>query len=110
MRTKDRNSRVTFYRPTITGQTASGEDTVSDIELGSAWVKLTALQGMELQAAQQRWAEARFKIQMEHPLTEYTLQRKDYLTFGSRQLDILDVEDPDQSRRGIVMLAKEYTD
>ena len=32
-----RNTYVTFYRPTISGQNASGEDIVSDVLLGTAW-------------------------------------------------------------------------
>lgn len=109
MRAGLRNCRVTFYRPTISAQTASGEDTVTDVSLGSAWVQIRALAGRELEAAQQIFAEARFRVEIEHPLDEYTLQRKDKITWGSRTLDILDVEDPTQTRRSQVILAKEHT-
>ncbi len=110
MRAGHRRSRVTFYRPTVTSQNSSGEDVESNVSLGSAWVKITALQGRELERAQQLQAEARFKIEMEHPLTDYALQRADTITWGSRTLDILDVEDPDQRRRGLVIFAKELTE
>ena len=110
MRVRGRNNRVTFYRPEITGQNASGEDIIDPVELGHAWVKITALQGNELEAAHQIWAEARFRIEMEHPLKDYTLQRRDYFKWGSRQLDIVDVEDPDQSRRTVVIHARELTE
>lgn len=107
MRAGLRRSRVTFRRPTVTSQSSSGEDVKSNVSLGSAWVKITALQGRELERAQQLQAEARFKIETEHSLTTYTLQRADIISWGSRTLDILDVEDPDQRRRGLVVYAKE---
>lgn len=110
MRAGLRRSRVTFRRPTITSQNSSGEDVKSNISLGSAWVKITALQGRELERAQQLQAEARFKIETEHPLTSYTLQRADIIAWGSRTLDILDIEDPNQRRRGQVIFAKELTE
>lgn len=109
MRAGLRRSRVTFYRPTVSAQNSSGEDTKTNVSLGSAWVKITAMQGRELERAQQLQAEARFKIETEHPLSEYTLQRADVITWGSRTLDILDVEDQTQRRRGQVIYAKELT-
>lgn len=109
MRAGPRNARVNFYRPTVTGQNTSGEDTVSNTLLGSAWVEIRSLRGTEREIGQQLAAEAQFMILTEHPLDEYTLQRKDYITWGSRTLDILSVEDPDQRRRGQVIYAKEFT-
>lgn len=110
MRAGLRRSRVTFYRPTVGSQNSSGEDVKTNVSLGSAWVAIKALEGRELERAQQLYAEARFRIEMEHPLTDYTLQRADIVTWGSRTLDILDAEDPNQQRRRVVMIAKEYTD
>lgn len=105
-----RNQLVTFYRPTVTGQNSSGEDTVSNVSLGTAWVKIERLAGREAARAQQLQAEAQFQVTMDHPLTSFTLKRKDLIEWGDRTLDILDCEDPDQRRRGVVILAKEYTD
>ena len=110
MRAGHRRSRVTFYRPTVGSQNSSGEDVVRNVSLGSAWVAIRAMDGRELERAQQLQAEARFRVEMEHPLADYTLQRKDTITWGSRTLDILDVEDPDQRRRKQVILAKELTE
>jgi len=112
MRAGNRRTRVSFYRPTVAGQNTSGEDVLaSNVLLGSAWVGIRALQGRELEAARQLYAEAVFEITMDHPLSGYTLQRKDIILWGSpgRILDILDCEDPDQRRREVVIMAKEYT-
>lgn len=110
MRASNRNSRVTFYRPTITSQNASGEDVYSNVTLGSAWVEIKALEGKEIEQGQQLKAEARFRIRMEHPLSQYTLRRADRITWGSRTLDILDVEDPLGKRRRVTLFAKEFTE
>lgn len=103
-----RNQLVTFLRPTVTSQNASGEDVVSNVTLGTAWVKIERLAGREAMRAQQLQAEAQFQITMDHPLSSFTLQRKDLIDWGDRTLDILDAEDPNQRRRGVVILAKEY--
>lgn len=108
MRAGPRRTRIDFYRPTVTGQNPSGENIVSNQLLGSAWASVEAMSGMESEAARQLFAEARFKITMDHPLSGYTLQRKDTISWGTRTLDILDCEDPDQRRRGVVILAKEF--
>ncbi len=80
-----------------------------NVLLGSAWVGIEALTGRELEAARQLFAEARFRITMDHPLSSFTLQRKDAIAWGTRTLNILDCEDPGQRRREVVILAKEYT-
>lgn len=105
-----RRSRVAFYRPTVTSQNSSGGDVTSNVLLGSAWVRIDALKGREMERGQQLQAEAYFKIETEHPLTSYTLQRADIMTWGSRTLDIESCEDPTQRRRGQVIFAKELTD
>lgn len=102
-----RNCLVTFYRPTVTAQNSSGEDVVSNVQIGRAWVQIMALVGKELEIARQLWAEARFRLILDHPLNGYTLQRADIVTWGTRTLDILDAEDPDQQRRQVIVTAKE---
>lgn len=109
MRAGPRRTRIEFFRPTITGQNPSGEDIVSNELLGGAWASVIAMSGREAEEARQLFAEARFKIEIEHPLGGYTLQRKDTISWGTRTLDILDCEDPDQRRRSLVIMAKEFT-
>ena len=107
-----RRNRVSFYRPTITGQNSTGEDVVSNVLLGSAWVEIIAIEGREIEIARQLWAEARFRITMDHPLSGYTLQRKDIILWGSpgRTLDILDAEDLTNRHRQVVLIAKDLAD
>lgn len=103
-----RRSRVTFNRLGTT-QNSSGEDVTTLTALGSAWVQIVAMSGRELQAAHQTFAEARFSVMIDHPLDTYTLRRHDQIAWGSRTLDILDVEDPDQRRREQRIIAMEFT-
>jgi head-tail adaptor len=107
-----RRNLVSIYRPTVIGQNASGEDVVSNVLLGEAWVRIDALAGREAESARQLFAEARFRVTLDHPLSSMTIQRKDIILWGSpgRMLDILDVEDQTQRRRAVVLLAKDYTD
>ena len=109
MRAGPRNQLVTFRRPTVTGQNSSGEDVVSNLELGTAWVYIEAISGQEFTRGQQLQAQADFRVAMDHPLSGFTLQRKDTISWGSRVLNILNCEDQDQRRRSVTILAKEYT-
>lgn len=112
MRAGRRRTFVSIYRPTVTGQNASGEDTVANVFVASMWVDIQPMTGREAESARQLWAEARFRISAPHHLDEYTIQRKDIILWGSpgRWLDILDVEDVDQRRRELVIYAKDYTE
>ncbi len=108
VRVSDRNQRVTFYRPTISSQNSSGEDVVTNVSLGSAWVRIRPLSGREREQAQQLMAHAEFEIYAEHPLSGYTLQSKDIAEWGDRTLDLYVPEDPTGKRRNIFLYAKEY--
>lgn len=104
-----RNTYVTFYRPTISGQNASGEDIVSDVLLGTAWVMIRSTKGTEEERNREKVAIANFKITM-GGLEGFTLQRKDYIAWGSptaRRLEIVDVEDVDQTKAQVLIFAME---
>lgn len=105
-----RNTRVSFYRPTVTGQNSSGEDVVTNTLLGSAWVDIRSLQGREKEQAQQLQAVGLYKVTMDHPLSTFTLQRKDFILWGSpgRTLSITDIEEPRQMRRELILTALEF--
>lgn len=98
-------SRITISRASKT-QNTYGEDVVSWVAIGSYWANIRALQGRELETMQQTWAEARFRIDMRYQRGT-TFQREDRITWGSRTLNILDVEDPDQTQRRLFIVAKE---
>ena len=81
MRSGPLRHRLVFYRKPAVSQDSYGADTsaVFDADtwtkLCSQWGKLIALQGRELDAVQQTWAEARFKGTM-HNLG-YGIKRAD---------------------------------
>ena len=95
---------VVFQRPVKT-QNSMGEDvTTSYVPVVSCWCHVRALSGREMEAVQQIWAEARFRVR-----TWYVsgLQRQDVGFWGDRRLDVLDAEDPDGRGREIVIFARE---
>jgi SPP1 family predicted phage head-tail adaptor len=69
----------------------------------AAWGEVFALQGREFQAVQQRWAEARFRVTMRY-LDD--VKAADQIIWGTRTLDILDVE-ADAKNRQLVMYCRE---
>jgi SPP1 family predicted phage head-tail adaptor len=101
-------ARITISRATVT-QNSYGEDVPVWTAIGSYWANIRALQGRELQALQQTWAEARFRIDMRYQRGT-TFKRSDRVTWGDRTLDILDVEDPDQRQRRLFITCKEYAE
>lgn len=99
-------SRITIQRATAS-QNSYGEDVPTWAAIGSCWANIRPLQGRELEAAQQTFAEARFRIEVRYQRGA-GFQRKDRVIWGSRTLDILDVEDPDQRQRRLFLTCKEY--
>ena len=72
--------------------------------LGYFWGSFEALQGRELEASMQRWAEARFRFRS-HYITG--IDREDRIEYAGRTFDILDAEDPNGHRREIVLILRE---
>jgi SPP1 family predicted phage head-tail adaptor len=72
--------------------------------LGYFWGSLEALQGRELEASEQRWAEARFKFRSHYIAN---VNREDRLECEGRIFDIVDAEDPTGQRREIHMTLRE---
>ncbi len=101
-------SRITISRKSVT-QNSYGEDVVTWTSLGSFWANIRALQGRELESMQQTWAEARFKIDMRFQRgTDF--RRADKVTWGTRTLNILDAEDPDQRQRRLFIVCDNYAE
>jgi len=111
MRAGALRSRVTVQRKTITAQNSDGADVVDwtlDVD-GPFWATIDALQGRQLEAMQQIWAEARFRVTIRYQ-EGVPIARADRLLWGTRILDILDAEDPDQRKRQVVMICKELVE
>ena len=76
-------------------------------DIATVYANVRAMTGRELESVQQRWAEARFKVRMPF-MKDLTIQRDYRAAWGTRKLDILDVEDPDGMRRELIMYCKEF--
>ncbi len=99
---------ISLTTPTVTGQNSYGEDIVTDTQIGTFPCLIEALVGRERDSAMQRWAEAKYKITMRQQ-PGITFSSKMSATFGSRTLDILDVEDLGESLRPeVVMYAQDH--
>lgn len=72
--------------------------------LGYFWGSFEALAGRELEAAMQRWAEARFRFKMHY---RAGIDREDRLEYSGRTFDIVDAEDPNGNRREIWLTLRE---
>ena len=108
MRAGTLRCQVTLQHKTILSQDTFGQDVVSwtaDTD-GPFWAMIDALQGRQLEAAQQTWAEARLRVTIRYQ-PGVTIERADRLLWGSRVLDILDAEDPSQRKRKVVMICRE---
>lgn len=100
--------RITITDPTVTGQDSFGQDIIVPTEVGTFWCLVEALQGREKEAAQQRWAEARYRIKMRH---QAGITFKAIMTgeWNGLTLDILDVEDARSTLRpDLVMIARDH--
>lgn len=96
--------QVTFQRKTVTGQNSYGEDTYTWTDVLTCKMQVVAMQGRELESAQQRWAEARFRLRGHYTDRVTTTMRA---VWNGRYLDVLDAEDPYGTRRVLQVAAKE---
>jgi SPP1 family predicted phage head-tail adaptor len=111
MRAGTLRSSVIIQRKTVTGQDSRGADVIdwtTDVD-GPFWANVEALQGRQLEAVQQTWAEARFRVTIRYQ-PGIAIARADRLLWGTRVLDILDAEEPDQRHRQVVMICKELVE
>ena len=104
----DLRTQVQFQSKTVSGQNSSGEDIFTWIVQFTLWCEVLALQGRELEAAQQINANARWRIRSHFPPTP--IGREWRAVMGTRVLDILDAEDPFGTRREFVVIAKEWVE
>jgi len=86
--------RLEILRPVKT-KNSFNEDVIALVIFATVRAQVAVLQGRELEAAQQRWANAKYRIRMQYCAgieREYTIR---WLTEQSTlTLDILDVQDP----------------
>lgn len=99
--------RITWTRVTATQQNSFGEDIGATITVGTFASGVVPLTGRELESAHQTWAEAKYKVSMRYqPSVE--IRRGDRGTWGTRILDVLDVQEVNHMNRELVLICKEY--
>lgn len=85
------------------GHTEIDWDTVED---RLVYGRVEGLTGRELEAAQQVWAEAKYKVTL-HYINGKNVNREDRLYWGTRVLDIGDVRDPYGNQTTLFLLCRE---
>lgn len=86
--------KMRIMRPVKTKDSFNA-DIVTLALYATVYAQVTALQGRELEAVQQRWAEAKYRIRMQYTKNierEYSIEWP--LASGLLTLNILDVRDP----------------
>jgi SPP1 family predicted phage head-tail adaptor len=99
--------RITISRVTKT-QNASGEDVTTLAELGSFAAEVLPLVGKEAEAHRQLWSEAGHVVTMRYQ-PSIVLRREDRITWGTRSLDIADIQQSDGKLRDLRLICREIT-
>lgn len=108
MQTGQLDQRVIFKRTAVTTQDARGADILATPStLRECFANVMYLQGYELQVAQTRWAEVKYKITIRRqPGIE--IRFTDTATWKGKVLDILDVRGPGTRDAEWVIFAKDF--
>lgn len=105
------NHRIVWQQKAVSGQDSVGQDIYTWGDVITTPARVTALQGRELEAAQQRWAEARFKIEMHYTAAIEREMRGAWFVDGEyRYLDVIDAEDPWGTGMVLHVMAKEWVE
>ena len=105
---RDLRHRIVIGKRTVTGQDGYGNDTITYPTMGTFWAEVKDTTGREFTAVMQKWAEAQFAVRLHY--NTYGIDRADRIYWGSRVLDILDIEDPFGDARWLVAICKEFVE
>jgi head-tail adaptor len=101
--------QIRWERKVVAGQDGFGQDDFTWTLVVLVKAQLVALQGRELETAQQRWAEARYRIRQHYVPGMDRAERGVVKIDGEeRYLDIVDVQDLTGTGREQVIIAKEW--
>jgi len=108
MQTGQLDQRVIFKRPTVASIDARGADVAGTPQLvRECFANVQYLQGYELQVAQTRWAEVKYKITIRRqPGIE--IRFTDTATWKGKVLDLLDIRGPGTRDAEWVIFAKDF--
>lgn len=103
----DYDQRVQFTRQTVTGQDSFGQDVTTTTSMGTFWAHVSYMTGRELQAAQQRWAEAQYSIEIQRQ-PGITLKPSDQIVWNSQTLDVVDIQGQGTRSAVWTIIAKDH--
>lgn len=103
--------RITWQTKAVTSRNDFGEDVYSWVDVVSVACQVKPLAGREMQAAQQRWAESKYRIVQHYVPGMERAERGAWFVDGEyRYLDILDINDRAGIGRVMEITAKEWTE
>jgi len=101
--TGERNTLLTLqHRSTV--KDSCGQDVVQWFDVAGAWAKLDGGAGREVDRARRLYADATSVVIIPYMRNVLTTAR---FRYGRRYLEIVDVGDPDNTRRFLVCICKE---
>jgi SPP1 family predicted phage head-tail adaptor len=101
--------QIVWQRKKVTDRSSMGEAQFEWVDVLICKAQVKPLQGREIEAAQQRWAEARYRITQHYVAGLNQAERGVWSIDGeTRYLDILDIQDRGGVGRVMDILAKEW--
>lgn len=103
-------TRINIMRKTEGAQDEVGAPTITWSSLGMFSAQPTLLRGFELQTAQQRWGEVKYRFDMRfHPGTTFRVADGISLNASATEpeFDIIAIDDPDMRRRCLHIYVRE---
>lgn len=103
--------RITWQQKTVTGQDSFGQDIFTWSDITSVSCQVKPVTGREKESAEQRWAEARYRIVQHYVPGMDRVDRGAWWVDGEyRYLDIIDINDRAGIGRVMEITAKEWTE
>lgn len=106
MRAGKLRHRVAITRETRTADSFGQLTDATPETVGTVWAEIRPLSGKEMEIARQLRAETTHRIRMRRT---YAVLPTDYLLFGSRRFNILEITDFDERGIELSILASEIT-
>jgi SPP1 family predicted phage head-tail adaptor len=101
--------QITWQGQVVSGQNPNGEDVLTWGNVLTCKADITGLIGLELERAQQKWAEARYRIIQHYYKGLTDKMRVAWLIDGTmRYLDVLDISDPPGTGRYQVVTTRDF--
>ena len=101
--------QIQWVREVVTGQDSYGQDVTGPAVVLTCKASVQGLVGRELFAAQQRWAEVRYKIRQHYSPGLMQSDTIEWFVDGVvRTLDVVDIGDPGGNGRTQTIYAKDH--